>query len=109
MLQLEWIFAEPVDDDGDKEHNHYLIDYLSTRCFAIVRAPKSVGSILYVTDVRVVGEDRSFISLEAAKRYCEEMALAWDLDQNNAMKLSLDVAVPKSKKPSWLSKVFSRG
>ena len=48
---------------------HYLIDE-SDQCYATIPEPRC-GNILYVTDIRVQGVDRSFISLDAAKQHAE--------------------------------------
>jgi hypothetical protein len=79
MLSLEWIANRPVDGDGGKPYvMHYLVDHLSKRCFATIAEPRD-GNFLFVTDIRVAGVDRSYIDLEAAKQYCEGIALEDDM------------------------------
>jgi len=76
-MELEWIFKAVPDGEGNTIRNHYLVDSANQQCLAIVPEPRD-GQILYVTDIRIAGYDRSFMTLEAAKAYCE-----WNAEQEN--------------------------
>ena len=68
-MTLQWIF-NTFDDDGDASVRYYLVCKESERVYAIVHVPRKQG-IVYQTDLRCEGEDRSYLSLSAAQGYCE--------------------------------------
>lgn len=72
-MELEWIEREVGDGEGAKIHMHYLVNTENDQCLATIAEPRE-GGILYVTDLRVSGVDRSWVTLEAAKHHCESMA-----------------------------------
>jgi hypothetical protein len=73
-MQLEWIERDPTDCEGEKYHVHYLIDAESDQCFATIANPRK-GNILFETDLKIRGYDRSFITIDAAKGYAEWSAM----------------------------------
>lgn len=75
-----WSSNRPMNEEGERPYvMHYLVDRISHRCFATVAEPRN-GNLLFVTDIRVAGVDRSYVDLEAAKSYCEMAAIEDDLD-----------------------------
>lgn len=78
MLTLKWI-KNRWTHEGENYESHYLVDEISKRCFAVITEPRQ-GCILYVTDIRVAGTDRSYIDLDAAKAYCEGVAVEDDIE-----------------------------
>lgn len=70
MMELTWIDNHLTDSEGDRMHVHYLVNPQNQQCLATITDPR-MGSILYVTDIRVSGTDRSWLTLEAAKHHCE--------------------------------------
>jgi hypothetical protein len=101
MLQLAWIENQPSDGEGHKLHMHYLVDHISQRCFATITEPR-FGGLLYVTDIRVAGVDRSYVSLEPAKSYCEGVALEDDMECAKRTKdlLPKEVEIEVVKEPA---------
>lgn len=83
-VTLEWIRATPRDSDGASYDMHYLIDPVTKQCFATITEPRW-GSLLYVTDIRVAGVDRSYITLEAAKEHCEWTAFEYERTQSEEL------------------------
>ncbi len=89
-MELEWIINNKGrDDEGNTFPAHYLIDRLSDQCLALITEPRC-GNILYVSDIRVAGSDRSFITLEACKRYCECTAIESVLADRKSMEKEFD-------------------
>ena len=96
-MQLEWMIATPTDSDGEKYTVHYLVDMLSDQCMAMVPEPRS-GHILFRTDIQVSGYDRSFITLEAAKRHCECSAIEHVMEDRKAMAKQFDTSETEAVK-----------
>jgi hypothetical protein len=88
-VQLEWLFRESTDDFG-KLRMHYLYDPFTSMCYATIPEPRN-GSILYVTDIRVSGFDRSYLTLEGAKAHCEYAAWEYDVEQVERLAEKLEV------------------
>lgn len=99
MLDLKWFEADPVDSDGERFHCHYLVDTLSDRCYATVAEPRA-GHTLYGTDIKIndVG-DRSYVTLEAAKAYCEFAAYTQDKTDSGEVTKLVD-AVEEKEEPA---------
>jgi len=76
-MEVEWLQATPVDADGERYTVHYLVDRNSQLCYATICEPR-FGHLLFVTDLRVAGVDRSYLTLEAAKAHCEWSAFKYD-------------------------------
>lgn len=72
-MELTWIEKHVGDGEDGQYHQHYLVDAANQQCLAIIPEPRH-GNILYVTDIRIAGYDRSWMTLEAAKQYCENVA-----------------------------------
>lgn len=89
-MELEWIIATPTDSEGERYTVHYLIDTLSDQCMAMVPEPRK-GHILFQTDIQVSGYDRAFITLDAAKKYCECTAIEHVMIQRKEMEKQFGV------------------
>jgi hypothetical protein len=93
-MELTWLEGRPRDADGATPYViYYLVDQVSKRCCATIAEPRD-GNLLYVTDIRVAGADRSYIDLDAAKSYCEGVAI--EDDMRCAAKLRALTADPKA-------------
>jgi len=90
-VQLEWMTRELVDDIG-KLRMHYLYDPFTSLCYATIPEPRN-GSILYVTDIRVAGYDRSYLTLEGAKEHCEANAREYELELAEKLVAKLEAKV----------------
>lgn len=69
-MNLEWSARTVGDGDGNKIRLHYLVDNENQQCLALVTEPRD-GCLLFVTDLRIAGVDRSWMTLDAAKEHCE--------------------------------------
>jgi hypothetical protein len=101
-MDLEWREAKPSDNEGNQYHYHYLIDTLSDQCLATIQEPRW-GSILYVTDLRIRGDDRSFVTLAAAKAHCECSAMQANMEDAVAMTRQFE-PTPKPKSQTSAAK-----
>lgn len=72
-MELTWIHREATDSDGDKYQMHYLVHEATQQCMATITAPR-FGNLLWVSDLRIAGNDRSWMTLDAAMGYCESCA-----------------------------------
>src|SRR5579871_5704477 len=72
-MELQWIDREVGDGDGGMYRIHYLVDSANQQCLATITEPR-LRNILWVTDLRIAGVDRSWMTLDAGKRYCESVA-----------------------------------
>jgi hypothetical protein len=89
-VQLEW-FSRDTKNDGDPVKIHYLFDPSTQLCYATLTEPNN-GSILFVTDIRVAGYDRSYLTLQAAKDYCEFVAHEYEVKQCEELASKLEAA-----------------
>lgn len=83
-MDLIWIENDAIDVDGEKSNVHYLVNPQNQQCLATITVPR-LGNLLYVTDIRVSGVDRSWLTLEAAKHHCEmqvELDLFREMDDS---------------------------
>jgi hypothetical protein len=87
-MQLEWMTMTPTDSEGETYRCHYLFNPLTAQCYATVVEPRK-GNCLYQTDIRVRGYDRSYVTLEAAQRYCEFVAETYEREECEALEESL--------------------
>lgn len=78
-MTLEWIDNVATGTEGDRIMVHYLVDVESEQCLATITEPLG-GNLLFSTDLRVCGYDRAFMSLSAAKSYCEWAGLRASLE-----------------------------
>lgn len=94
-MQLEWQEHRPTDSEGIHHLVHYLVDLVNQRCYAMVAEPRD-GHILYQSDLRCNGEDRSYVTIGACKDYCEAQALKQDI--GDAAELEERVGITNSTK-----------
>jgi hypothetical protein len=72
-MELNWVEKEVGDGDGGRFHMHYLVNTENQQCLATITEPR-FGGLIYQTDLRIGGCDRSWMTLEAAQGYCESNA-----------------------------------
>jgi hypothetical protein len=96
-MQLEWIRLTPKNDDGVAIEQNYLVNTITSQCYAMVIEPRD-GNLLFVTDIRVSGDDRSYITLDAAKNYCELVAMEFEREECQELEKSLKKATEPAEK-----------
>lgn len=107
MIELEWFIHHPFDSEGQRFTVHYLVSPTG-QCFATIAEPR-LGHILYETDLKVSGYDRSYITLEAAKQHCEFTALAYEEEQREALEKSVKERVPENPvEPRWWKRLMPK-
>ncbi len=96
-MDLEWLKMTPTDSDGDTYVVNYLINPVTAQCYATIAEPRK-GNLLYVTDIRVRGYDRSYITLESCKAYCEFIAETYEREECEELEKSLKKATEPAEK-----------
>lgn len=80
-MQLKWIDLN-LDSDGKPLNVHHLIDEDTQRCYATVIDPPS-GAVLHSIDFEFQDDNRSYVTLAAAKEYCETETILYDDFENS--------------------------
>jgi hypothetical protein len=88
MMDLEWLKMTPTDGEGETYTAHYLVNPLTQQVYATIPEPRK-GNFIYQTDIRVRGYDRSYITLEACKAYCEFIAETYEREECEELEKSL--------------------
>ena len=96
-MNLDWMTKNPTDSEGDSYVVHYLVNPLTAQCYATIAEPRK-GNLLYQTDIRVRGYDRSYITLEACKAYCEFVAETYEREECEELEKSLKKAPEPDQK-----------
>lgn len=79
-MQLEWFEHKVKDSEGESYLVHYLVDSESERCYATIANPRD-GHILFQTDLKFNEPDHSYVTLAAAKGYCESAVEVYNIKE----------------------------
>jgi hypothetical protein len=106
-MKLNWIEGRPETAEGERFHLHYLVDMQTEQCFATIAEPRK-GNILYETDLRVQGRDRSFITLAAAQAHCEWSAVKASIEDAKEFEKEALTLEPQSAAPAVLTEPVAK-
>lgn len=105
-MQLEWFEHRVKDSEAETYGLHYLVDRDSDRCYATIPNPRD-GNIIYECNLRFNQPDNCYVSLEAAKAYCESAVEVHNIEMAKAL---MAYEPQEEKRPwwSWVARLINR-